>query len=308
MNLHDLGARLVAGSILDDQPVADRHARRPVGVERDRPGRRIPAGDLRRDRVVPVERGGRRAVGRDQDLDVRRLRERLEDAEVGALGGEGRLLWHGDATVGDVDAVVVPGGFAHGDYLRPGAIARFSPVMSAVADFAAAGGPVVGICNGFQVLVEAGVLPTGNIDPSSKKQLSLIHNQSAKFECRWPQVEVGKSACKYITVEYEGTTQSLPVANGEGRLVAPGLIIPDSQVVLKYVGPDGGAASYPDDPNGSLGGITAICDPSGVVLGMMPHPERAIITEQHEGWRRGNGQNPFGAVIFRGIVDHARSI
>ena len=217
----------------------------------------------------------------------------------------------GQVRLSEFDILGLSGGFSHGDAIRSGAILgaklreRYAEELNA---FVALGKPVVGICNGFQVLVEAGVLPTGNIDPSSKKQLSLIHNQSAKFECRWPQVEVGKSACKYITVEYEGTIQSLPVANGEGRLVAPGLIIPDSQVVLKYVGPDGGAASYPDDPNGSLGGITAICDPSGVVLGMMPHPERAIITEQHEGWRRGNGQNPFGAVIFRGIVDHARSI
>lgn len=178
---------------------------------------------------------------------------------VGALGGEGRLLWHGDATVGDVDAVVVPGGFAHGDYLRPGAIARFSPVMSAVADFAAAGGPVVGICNGFQVLTEAGLLPG-----------ALQKNRGLKFLCTTVELRV-ETANSALTGQAEvGSVLRVPINHFEGNYTCSPEVLAElkdqDRVVLRYV----------DNPNGSVDSIAGITNEGRNVVGLMPHPERAI--------------------------------
>ena len=177
---------------------------------------------------------------------------------VEQLGAEAEMLWHADATVRDVDAVVIPGGFAHGDYLRTGAIARFSPVMNAVSDFAASGGPVVGICNGFQVLTEAGLLPG-----------ALQKNVGLTFLCETVDLRVETSASVLTGLASPGDVLRVPINHFEGNYVCD----PDTlrrlrdedRVVLRYV----------DNPNGSLDDIAGIANEAGNVVGLMPHPERA---------------------------------
>ncbi|MDP8988160.1 MAG: phosphoribosylformylglycinamidine synthase subunit PurQ [Actinomycetota bacterium] len=177
---------------------------------------------------------------------------------VRALGGETTVLWHADASIKGCDAVVVPGGFAHGDYLRPGAIARFSPVMTAVADFAAEGGPVVGICNGFQVLTEAGLLPG-----------ALQKNRGLKFLCTTVTVRVDSSDSVLTSTLDEGALLRIPVNHFEGNYTcSPETLVAlraDQRVVLRYV----------DNPNGSVDDIAGICSARRNVVGLMPHPERA---------------------------------
>ena len=177
---------------------------------------------------------------------------------IRSLGGEADLLWHGDDTVGNADAVVVPGGFAHGDYLRPGAIARFSPIMGAVAKFAADGGPVVGICNGFQVLTEAGLLPG-----------ALQKNRGLKFLCTTVglRVETNRSA---LTSEAEvGSVLRIPINHFEGNYTCSPETLrqlhEEDRVVLRYV--------Y--NPHGSIDDIAGVCSEGRNVVGLMPHPERA---------------------------------
>ncbi len=177
---------------------------------------------------------------------------------LGRLGGEAMLLWHGDASVGGVDAVVVPGGFAHGDYLRPGAIARFSPVMGAIADFARAGGPVVGICNGFQVLTEAGLLPG-----------ALQKNRGLKFLCTMSNLRVESTDSPLTLGTTVGTILRVPINHFEGNYTCSPETLAElrgeGRVVLRYV----------DNPNGSIDDIAGICNASRNVVGLMPHPERA---------------------------------
>jgi phosphoribosylformylglycinamidine synthase len=177
---------------------------------------------------------------------------------VGSLGGEGRLLWHADTSLAGVDAVVLPGGFAHGDYLRPGAIARFSPIMAAVREHAAAGGSVVGICNGFQVLCEAGLLPG-----------ALQKNAGLKFLCRPARLRVEAGGTPLTTGVEVGTELSIPINHFEGNYACePGTLAElraDDRVVLRYV----------DNPNGSVDDIAGICSAGRNVVGLMPHPERA---------------------------------
>ena len=177
---------------------------------------------------------------------------------VTALGGEACLLWHGDRSVGDVDAVVVPGGFAHGDYLRPGAIARFSPVMAAVAKFADDGGPVVGVCNGFQVLTEAGLLPG-----------ALQKNRGLKFLCTTVELRV-ESTNSALTREAEaGSILRIPINHFEGNYTcSPETLAElqaDDRIVLRYV----------RNPNGAMDDIAGVCNAGRNVVGLMPHPERA---------------------------------
>jgi phosphoribosylformylglycinamidine synthase I len=178
------------------------------------------------------------------------------------LSGEARLVWHEDRDLGGVDAVVVPGGFSYGDYLRAGAIARFSPAMEAVAELAAGGGPVLGICNGFQVLCEAGLLPG-----------ALLLNEDLRFVCR--QVELiaafsGPGAGKGFDLPVE--TLSIPVKHGEGRYWAPEPILDEieagGQVAFRY------APGH--NPNGSARDIAGVRNEAGNVLGLMPHPEHAV--------------------------------
>ena len=177
---------------------------------------------------------------------------------VEQLGGEAELLWHGDRSVRDVDAVVVPGGFAHGDYLRTGAIARFSPVMDVVAEHAAAGGPVVGICNGFQVLTEAGLLPG-----------ALQKNAGLTFLCQVVELEVASNRSALTRDVPVGTRLRIPINHFEGNYVCDPRTLralhDDDRIVVRYV----------VNPNGSLDDIAGISNQAGNVVGLMPHPERA---------------------------------
>jgi phosphoribosylformylglycinamidine synthase len=177
---------------------------------------------------------------------------------VRTLGGEAKVLWHGDRSVSDVDAVVVPGGFAHGDYLRPGAIARFSPIMSAVEKFAGDGGPVVGICNGFQVLTEAGLLPG-----------ALQKNRGLKFLCTTVEIRVETAASVLTSAAEAGTILRVPINHFEGNYTcSPDTLArlrDEDRVVLRYV----------DNPNGAMDDIAGICSEGRNVVGLMPHPERA---------------------------------
>lgn len=174
------------------------------------------------------------------------------------MGADAELLWHGDAGVGDVDAVVLPGGFAHGDYLRPGAIARFSPIMAAVNEFAAAGGPVVGICNGFQVLTEAGLLPG-----------ALQKNSGSRFVCAPAELVVASAQSALTCATAMGEVLRLPINHFEGNYTCSAEVLrelrDDDRVVLRYV----------SNPNGSIDDIAGVCSASRNVVGLMPHPERA---------------------------------
>lgn len=177
---------------------------------------------------------------------------------VGRLGAEGRVLWHGDSSVAGVDAVVVPGGFAHGDYLRPGAIARFSPIVAAVADFARDGGPVVGICNGFQVLTEAGLLPG-----------ALRKNEGLRFLCTTVELEVVSTRSVLTASAEQGAVLRVPINHFEGAYTCDDetrqRLVDNDQIVVRYV----------DNPNGSVDSIAGVSNEAGNVVGLMPHPERA---------------------------------
>jgi phosphoribosylformylglycinamidine synthase len=178
---------------------------------------------------------------------------------VRLLGGEAEILWHGDRTVNGVDAVVVPGGFAHGDYLRPGAIARFSPVMTSVVEFAESGGPVVGICNGFQVLTEAGLLPG-----------ALQKNRGLKFVCTTVELRVDSTDSVLTSEASLGDVLRVPINHFEGNYTcSPDTLAElqaNEQIVLRYV----------TNPNGSVDDIAGICNAGRNVVGLMPHPERAV--------------------------------
>ena len=174
------------------------------------------------------------------------------------LGGAAELLWHADETVRGVDAVVVPGGFAHGDYLRTGALARFSPVMTAVTEFAASGGPVVGICNGFQVLTEARLLPG-----------ALQKNAGLKFLCETIELRVETTASVLTNACRAGQTLRVPINHFEGNYVC------DPATLAELRAEDRVVVRYVDNPNGSLDDIAGICNDGRNVVGLMPHPERA---------------------------------
>ena len=175
--------------------------------------------------------------------------------------GEARLLWHGESSLDGIDAVVIPGGFSYGDYLRVGAIARFSPIMGAVQEFAAAGGPVLGICNGFQVLCEAGLLPG-----------ALLPNVGLRFLCRQVGVEVVHAGTPATSTCAKGEVLSIPVKHTTGRYYAPqdalSAMTERGQVVFRY--------AHDGNPNGSSNDIAGVSNEAGNVVGLMPHPEHAV--------------------------------
>lgn len=189
------------------------------------------------------------------------------------LGWEARLVWHTGTDLDGADAVVLPGGFAHGDHLRTGAIARFSPIMAAVEAFAAAGGPVIGSCNGFQVLTEAGMLPG-----------ALVRNDHLEYRCDWQHLRVERiaSASPWLGDLADGEVIRLPISHGEGRYIAdPGDLDElemTGRVVLRYADASGEVTDAAN-PNGSARSIAGIVNPAGNVLGLMPHPERAAEAE-----------------------------
>jgi len=186
-------------------------------------------------------------------------RDALHAAEL--AGAEAELLWHAETDLHGADAVILPGGFAHGDYLRAGAIARFSPIMGAVREHAARGGLVLGICNGFQVLTEAGLLPG-----------ALRRNTSLHFEHGWVRLSVERRDTSFTNAVPSGATLRMPIAHGEGCYYLPDAELDRleaaGQVLFRYAPPEG-------NPNGSARGIAGIMNEQGNVGGLMPHPERA---------------------------------
>ncbi|HVY92623.1 MAG TPA: phosphoribosylformylglycinamidine synthase subunit PurQ [Bryobacteraceae bacterium] len=174
------------------------------------------------------------------------------------LHGRAEFIWHDSAKLGDVDVVILPGGFSYGDYLRCGAIARFSPVMQAVKKFAADGGLVLGICNGFQILVEAGLLPG-----------ALLRNQELKFICREVKLRTETTASPFTSKLTKGQILRIPIAHGEGQYFA------DERTLDQLDAEDRVAFRYVENPNGSARNIAGILNEGRNVLGMMPHPERA---------------------------------
>lgn len=186
----------------------------------------------------------------------------------GVMGVDARFVWHKEESIGETDMVVLPGGFSYGDYLRGGAIARFSPVMKDVIRFAEGGGPVLGICNGFQVLCEAGLLPG-----------ALFKNRSLKFICKDVFIRTDNSETRFTSLCGHGEVLKIPIAHGDGNYV----IDPDGlaelqknrQIVFRY-SDDEGVVSSASNPNGSTDNIAGIINRNGNVLGMMPHPERAM--------------------------------
>ena len=189
------------------------------------------------------------------------------------LGADVQLLWHAEETVDGVDCVVLPGGFAYGDYLRAGAIARFSPVMRAVQGHADAGGLVLGICNGFQVLVEAGLLPG-----------ALLRNRVLEFRCRWVGLRVERTDTPFTNAYAPGEIIRMPIAHGEGRYYADPATLErleaNRQVVLRYCPQSLSRSDRPlatdeePNPNGSVHAIAGLVNERGNVFGLMPHPER----------------------------------
>ena len=183
------------------------------------------------------------------------------------LGQNAQFIWHKETSLKGADVVILPGGFSHGDYLRTGAIARFSPVMTAVAEFARKGGPVLGICNGFQILLESGLLPG-----------AMLRNRDLKFHCEHVRVRVEQVDTPFTARATRGQVLELPIAHGEGNYYADPDVVrsleSSGRIVFRYCTADG-EISEAANPNGSLNSIAGICNEGRNVVGLMPHPERA---------------------------------
>ncbi|MGA7921303.1 MAG: phosphoribosylformylglycinamidine synthase subunit PurQ [Candidatus Acidiferrales bacterium] len=200
------------------------------------------------------------------------------------------FIWHQSENLSDCDAVILPGGFAYGDYLRTGAIARFSPVMKSVERFARSGGLVLGICNGFQILLEAGLLPG-----------AVMRNQGLRYLCHHVHIRVESTNTSFTCAARKGQVLKIPIAHNEGNYFCEAAELAElernDQIIFRYVKPDGTDASENDreaNPNGSLHAIAGICNRERNVMGLMPHPERAV-------------ESPLGSadglVIFRSLVE-----
>jgi phosphoribosylformylglycinamidine synthase subunit PurQ / glutaminase len=216
--------------------------------------------------------------GSNCDHDAYHVLGHLEHQDV-------RFLWHKDQSLQGVDAVILPGGFSYGDYLRCGAIARFSPIMKEVIAFAIDGGTVVGICNGFQILCESGLLPG-----------ALIRNSGLTFICDDVQIRVENNATRFTSLCATGEVLSIPIAHGEGNYVADPETVrrmnERGQILFRYCSSDG-TVNGPANPNGSVENIAGIMNESGNVMGMMPHPERAADPVL----RRTDGSKIFRSII-----------
>ena len=206
------------------------------------------------------------------------------------LGQDAEYVWHKDADLKGADAVILPGGFAHGDYLRCGAMARFSPIMKEIRAFAARGGPVLGICNGFQVLLEAGLLPG-----------AMLRNRSLKFQCEVVHLRIEQTDTPFTCAARKRQVLQVPIAHGEGNYFAAPDVVADleanRQVIFRYTTPDGRIS--PDaNPNGSVAAIAGLCNEARNVVGLMPHPERAC--EPILG-------SADGRVVFESVMEWVRS-
>lgn len=203
------------------------------------------------------------------------------------LDQEARFIWHEEESVGDVDVIIVPGGFSYGDYLRSGAIARFSPIMQDVVRFAEEGGLVFGLCNGFQILCEAGLLPG-----------TLMRNESLRFICRQTTLRVENTDTPFTNALDAGQVVTIPISHGEGRYYADADVLDqleaNDQVVFRYSTPDG-ALTDEANPNGSVNNIAGIVNDAGNVCGLMPHPERCV-----EPLLGGDD----GRLVFQSLLDH----
>ena len=202
------------------------------------------------------------------------------------LGQDAAVLWHKDTSLAGADVIILPGGFAHGDYLRTGAIARFSPIMAAVKAFADRGGPVLGICNGFQILQESGLLPG-----------AMLRNNDLRFHCEYLHIRVEETDTPFTRLCKKGQTLKVPISHGEGNFfAAPDVMATlekDRRIIFRYATAAGdvtGAAN----PNGSLASIAGVCSEKRNVVGLMPHPERACDT------RLGSDE---GLILFKSVID-----
>ena len=206
------------------------------------------------------------------------------------LGQQAEYVWHKDTDLKGADVVVLPGGFAHGDYLRTGAMARFSPIMREVDAFAARGGPVLGICNGFQILLEAGLLPG-----------AMLRNRGLKFRCEHVHIRVEQTDTPFTSACRAGQVLRIPIAHGEGNYFAPPEEIArlerNRQVIFRYTTPDGVVADEAN-PNGSAASIAGLCNDARNVVGLMPHPERACEPAL------GSGD---GLILFESVVQSLKS-
>jgi len=201
-------------------------------------------------------------------------------------GQKVEYIWHKDTDLSGFDCVILPGGFSYGDYLRPGAIARFSPIMTSVQEFAASGKLVLGICNGFQILCESGLLPG-----------ALIQNNHLQYRCQWINLRTENTSLPFSSLARKGQVLHIPISHYEGSYYADEAMLRDlednNQIVFRYSTPSG-EITEGANPNGSLKNIAGIVNKAGNVLGMMPHPERAC--EEIVGGVDGN-------VIFQSIID-----
>jgi phosphoribosylformylglycinamidine synthase len=183
------------------------------------------------------------------------------------VGQDAEFLWHKETDLKGADVLILPGGFSYGDYLRTGAIARFSPIMREVQAFAAKGGPVLGVCNGFQILLESGLIPG-----------AMLRNRSVKFVCAHVNIRVEHTDTPFTCAAREGQVLRMPIAHGEGNYFAPPDVLAkleaNRQVIFRYVTPAGDVTDEAN-PNGSINGIAGLCNDARNVVGLMPHPERA---------------------------------
>jgi phosphoribosylformylglycinamidine synthase subunit PurQ / glutaminase len=202
------------------------------------------------------------------------------------LGHTAEFIWHSSSTLGGVDAVILPGGFAYGDYLRTGAIARFSPVMKSVGKFAKSGGMVLGICNGFQILLEASLLPG-----------AMMRNSGLRFICRHVHIRVEQTDTPFTNAATPGQILKIPIAHSDGNYNCDETTLAElernHQVVFRYTTPDG-SADTAGNPNGSMANIAGICNRERNVAGLMPHPERAVESAL---------DSTDGLIIFRSMVE-----
>jgi phosphoribosylformylglycinamidine synthase subunit PurQ / glutaminase len=211
---------------------------------------------------------------------------------IRTMGAHGEAVWHRETELHGADAVILPGGFSYGDYLRTGAIARFAPVMEAIRAHAERGRPVLGICNGFQILCEAGLLPG-----------ALIRNRSLAFVCRRVQVRCETARTPFTVGLDAGDVLELPIKHGEGQFVADqetlARIEAEGQVVFRYCSPRGDVGDE-HNPNGSANGIAGLCNEAGNVVGMMPHPEHAVDSDVGP-----TGGQPLFQALLSQVLAHA---
>ncbi len=202
------------------------------------------------------------------------------------LGQTVRMVWHKDTSLAGADVVILPGGFSHGDYLRTGAIARFSPIMSAVKAFAERGGPVIGICNGFQILQESGLLPG-----------AMLRNRDLRFHCEYINIRVEQTDTPFTRGCTPGQVLRVPISHGEGNFFADADVIAEldrnRRVIFRYCTSHGEVVDAAN-PNGSIDNIAGVCNAARNVVGLMPHPERAC--------ERRLGSDD-GLLLFRSVID-----